>query len=306
MVLEKSPKPLTVKNMEISFEFFPARDSVGEKNLWESFERLKKFHPKFVSVTFGAGGGERDKTDDLVQKIKNNSLIDVAGHLTCVDMSKDEINTIATKWLSKGINKIVALRGDVRKEGQRYKPHPSGYINAADMVRGIKKIGNFEIAVAGYPEKHPESKSIQEDIENLKKKIDNGADKIITQFFFNTETFLKFRDLLNKSNINVPLIPGILPVSNYEKVKNFSKKCGTMIPDWIKKEFEEANKDPDIEKLIGISLAADLVKKLQKEGVTEFHFYTLNKYELTYAVCTRLLSYEKKNLSTKKINQIFV
>ena len=219
------------KDLNISFEFFPAKDQTADESLWESFVKLETFDPKFISVTFGAGGGARDKSDYLVKKIKKNSNTPVAGHLTCVDMSKDEINAIALDWLKNGINKIVALRGDVRKKDSKYKPHEKGYINAADMVRGLKKLGNFEIAVAGYPDKHPESKNENEDLENLKKE----------------------------------------------------------------------------EKFVGIDIACDLVNKLQAEGVNEFHFYTLNKYELTYAVCKNLLNVKKteKKENNQDINQFF-
>jgi methylenetetrahydrofolate reductase (NADPH) len=262
------------------------------------------FNPKFVSVTFGAGGGERDKSDYLVKKIKKNSNTPVAGHLTCVDMSKDEINNIALDWLNNGINKIVALRGDVRKKDSKYKPHEKGYINAADMVKGLKKIGNFEIAVAGYPEKHPESKNENEDLENLKIKVDQGADKIITQFFFDHEKFLRFRDKSIALGIKAPIIPGILPIGNFKKVKDFSLKCGTSIPQWIENKFSNLKEE---EKFVGIDIACNLINKLQAEGVNEFHFYTLNKYELTYAVCKNLLNEKKaeKKEYNQNINQFF-
>jgi methylenetetrahydrofolate reductase (NADPH) len=288
--------------MNISFEFFPAKDKQSENSLWESFKKLEKFKPKFVSVTFGAGGGERDKSDNLVKKIKSNSNIEVAGHLTCVGMTKNEINNISLEWLKNGINKIIALRGDVREKNGKYKPHPEGYINAADMVKGLKKIGNFKIAVAGYPEKHPDSKNEKEDLDNLKHKVDQGADRVITQFFFDEEKFLRFRDQCIKFKINVPIIPGILPITSYEKVKNFSKNCGATVPNWIKKEFDGLDQDPAVQQFVGASIATDLVKKLKTEGVNEFHFYTLNKYELTYAVCKRLLA--KNNIKlTEKINK---
>ncbi len=278
------------KDLNISFEFFPAKDEVGHENLWGSLKKLEQFSPKFFSVTFGAGGGERDKTDFLVKKIHNKSNTPVAGHLTCVDMSKDEINSIALDWLSNGINKVVALRGDVRKKNSKYTPHKNGYANAADMINGLKKLGNFQIAVAGYPEKHPDSENETKDLENLKNKADQGADKIITQFFFNDEKFLKFRDKAIAMGIKIPIIPGILPIDNFEKIKNFSKKCATSIPTWVEEEFAGLENDIEIQKIVGASIACDLVKKLQSEGINEFHFYTLNKYELSYAVCKRLIS----------------
>lgn len=288
------------KDLNISFEFFPAKDDVGHENLWKSLKKLEQFSPKFFSVTFGAGGGERDKSDFLVKKIHNKSNTPVAGHLTCVDMSKEEINSIALDWLRNGINKIVALRGDVRKKNSKYIPHKNGYANAADMVNGLKKLGNFQIAVAGYPEKHPDSENEIKDLENLKNKADQGADKIITQFFFNYEKFLKFRDAAINAGIKIPIIPGILPVDNFEKIKNFSKKCGTSIPTWIEEEFAGLENDNEIQKIVGASIACDLVKKLQVEGVNEFHFYTLNKYELSYAVCKRLISDKIKNKNNQQ------
>ena len=287
------------EELKFSFEFFPSKNAEDEVAAWKSLKKLESFDPQFYSVTFGAGGGERIKTDSFVKKIKKESNVPVAGHLTCVDMSKDEINDIALNWFEKGIKRIVALRGDVRNPGEQYKPHPDGYKNAADMTAGLKKLANFDISVAGYPETHPESKNKELDLDNLKRKVDAGADRIITQFFFDENIFLKFRDDIAKQGIKIQLLPGIMPIQNYKRVKNFSNKCGTSVPAWIEKEFEGSEDNPDVQKMIGSSIATDLVKKLQKEGVNEFHFYTLNKYELSYAVCSRLKSY-KNFLKTKK------
>ena len=286
------------KELKFSFEFFPSKNAMDESVAWESLKKLESFDPQFYSVTFGAGGGERIKTDSFVKKINKESNVPVAGHLTCVDMSKDEINDIALNWFEKGIKRIVALRGDVRNSGEQYKPHPDGYKNATDMTAGLKKLANFDISVAGYPEIHPDSKSKKDDLDNLKRKVDAGANRIITQFFFDEKIFLNFRDDVTKAGIKAELLPGIMPIQNYKRVKNFSDKCGTSVPDWIRKEFEGSDENPEIQKMIGSSIATDLVKKLQKEGVNEFHFYTLNKYELSYAVCSRLKSY-KKFLQTK-------
>ena len=286
------------KELKFSFEFFASKNARDDSVAWASLKKLESFDPQFYSVTFGAGGGERIKTDSFVKKINKESNVPVAGHLTCVDMSKDEINDIALNWFEKGIKRIVALRGDVRNSGEQYKPHPDGYKNAADMTAGLKKLANFDISVAGYPEIHPDSKSKKDDLDNLKRKVDAGANRIITQFFFDEKIFLNFRDDVTKAGIKVELLPGIMPIQNYKRVKNFSDKCGTNVPDWIRKEFEGSDENPEIQKMIGSSIATDLVKKLQKEGVNEFHFYTLNKYELSYAVCSRLKSY-KKFLQTK-------
>ena len=236
---------MSKNKLNFSFEFFPPKNKAGEESFWGTFKKLETFDPNFVSVTFGAGGGERDKTDKFVRKINERSDIPVAGHLTCVGMSKDEINNIAKGWLDVGVDKIVALRGDTRVPGEKYRPHPDGYVNAADMIRGLKKIGNFEIVVAGYPEKHPDSESLVVDIENLKQKVDEGADKIITQFFFEKETFLRFRDRALSAGIKIPIIPGIIPIDNYEKIYKFSKNCGTTVPLWIEKEFKSCKNIPE-------------------------------------------------------------
>ena len=277
-------------DLKLSFEFFPTKNSFSEEKTWAGLKRLENFNPEFFSVTFGAGGGEKSKSDLFVKKINKDSLVPVAGHLTCVDMSKDEINDLALGWYEKGVTKIVALRGDVREKNKKYAPHPDGYQNASDMCLGLKKLANFEVAVGGYPEIHPDSKNERDDIDNLKRKVDAGADKIITQYFFDKDVFLKYRDTVVAAGINIPIIPGIMPISNFKKVKNFSAMCGASIPDWISNEFSGLDDTPEVQQLVGASLASDLVKKLKKEEVNEFHFYTLNKYELTFAVCSRLLS----------------
>lgn len=288
--------------LKFSFEFFPTKNASDEDVAWKSLKKLESFNPEFFSVTFGAGGGERLKTDTFVKKINKDSNVPVAGHLTCVDMTKDEINDLALGWFEKGIKRIVALRGDVRTEGAIYHPHPQGYENAADMVAGLKKLANFDISVAGYPEIHPDSVDKKNDLDNLKRKVDAGADRIITQFFFDENVFLRFRDDAVKAGINIQILPGIMPIQNYKRVKSFSDKCGTHVPKWIEKEFDGSDDNPEVQKMIGSSLATDLVKRLQKEGINEFHFYTLNKYELSYAVCSRLKSY-KKFLQTKNEKQ---
>ena len=287
------------EELKLSFEFFPAKNEELEAKAWDSVKKLETFNPQFYSVTFGAGGGERLKTDSFVKKINKDSNIPVAGHLTCVDMTKEEINDLALGWYEKGINNIVALRGDVRTEGAKYNPHREGYINAADMVAGLKKLENFDIAVGGYPEIHPDSKNKKEDIENLKRKVDAGADKIITQFFFDKDIFLKYRDEVRKSGIKVDVIPGIMPISNFKQIKNFSAKCGTSIPDSLEELFKGTENDLKKQQFLGINLATKIVKDLLKEDVKEFHFYTLNKYEMSYEVCARLISQFNKQKQTE-------
>ena len=288
------------EKIKFSFEFFPANTPTGEISAWNSLKQLEQFKPEFFSVTFGAGGGERLKTDSFVKKINKLSSIPVAGHLTCVDMSKDEINDIALSWHQQGVKKIVALRGYVRTPGEKYKPHPNGYLNAADMVFGLKRLANFEIAVGGYPEKHPDSKNIKADIDNIKSKVDAGADKIITQYFFESETFLRYRDLINQAGIKVPLIPGIMPISSYKKVKNFSDKCGTTVPTWVEEQFTKIENNPELEQLTGINIASNLINQLNSEGVNEFHFYTLNKYELSFALCNHHRAIDKNVIFTNE------
>ena len=293
---------MSKNELNFSFEFFPPKNKVGEESFWETFKKLKTFNPNFVSVTFGAGGGERDKTDNFVRKINERSDIPVAGHLTCVGMSKDEINNIAKGWLDVGVDKIVALRGDTRVPGEKYRPHPNGYINAADMIRGLKKIGNFEIVVAGYPEKHPDSESLVVDIENLKQKVDEGADKIITQFFFEKDVFLRFRDRALSAGIKIPIIPGIIPIDDYERISKFSKDCGTTVPLWIKKEFESCKHIPEYYNFVSTKIISDLVSDLRSEDVQEFHLYTLNKCNLSLIACTRLL---RGDYSLKEMEEVY-
>ena len=275
--------------MKFSFEFFPPKNKDAEESFWKNFKKLEAFNPNFVSVTFGAGGGDSNKTDSFVRKINERSEIPVAGHLTCVGMSKDEINNIAKGWLDVGVDKIVALRGDTRVPGEKYRPHSDGYVNVADMIRGLKKIGNFQIVVAGYPEKHPDSQSLVIDIKNLKQKVDEGADKIITQFFFEKETFLRFRDRALSAGIKIPIIPGIIPIDNYEKIYKFSKNCGTTVPLWIEKEFKSCKNIPEYFNFVSTKIISNLIHSLQSEGIQDFHLYTLNKINLSLIACTRLL-----------------
>ncbi len=293
---------MSKNKLNFSFEFFPPKNKAGEESFWGTFKKLETFDPNFVSVTFGAGGGERDKTDKFVRKINERSDIPVVGHLTCVGMSKDEINNIAKGWLDVGVDKIVALRGDTRVPGEKYRPHPDGYVNAADMIKGLKKIGNFEIVVAGYPEKHPDSQSLVIDIKNLKQKVDEGADKIITQFFFEKETFLRFRDRALSAGIKIPIIPGIIPIDDYERISKFSKNCGTTVPAWIKKEFESCKHIPEYYNFVSTKITSNLVNDLRSEDIQEFHFYTLNKCNLSLIACTRLM---QGDYSLKEIKEVY-
>ena len=293
---------MSKNNIKFSFEFFPPKNKDAEESFWKNFKKLEAFNPNFVSVTFGAGGGDSNKTDSFVRKINEKSRTPVAGHLTCVGMTRDEINNIAEGWLKVGVNKIVALRGDTRVPGKKYQPHPNGYINAADMIRGLKQVGNFEIIVAGYPEKHPDSPNFEADIKNLKQKVDEGADKIITQFFFEKDVFLRFRDRALSAGIKIPIIPGIIPIDDYERINKFSKNCGTTVPSWIKKEFESCKHIPEYYDFVSTKITSDLVTDLQSEDIQEFHFYTLNKCRLSLIACTRLL---QGDYSLKEMEEVY-
>jgi len=277
-------EPLSNK-VDVSFEFFPPKSSQLEKSLWSSVERLAPLNPGFVSVTYGAGGSTREKTHKIVTRLQNKMGIPAAAHLTCVAASKAEVNRVAKRYWEAGIRHIVALRGDPPDGQGKYVAHPEGYNNASDLVRGLKQIGDFEISVAAHPEGHPEAKSIEADIENLKRKVDEGAIRGITQFFFQPEHFLRFRDKTQKAGLNIPIIPGILPVTNFAQVRRFSKICGASIPHWMSTLFEGLDNDPDTRLLIAANIAIDLCRILKAEDVTHFHFYTLNRADLTYAIC---------------------
>lgn len=272
----------------VSFEFFPPHDDIGEGRLWHVMARLAPLGPSFVSVTYGAGGSTRQRTDRVVRRIHDETAIPVAAHLTCVGASRSEVNGIAKGWWQAGIHHIVALRGDMPSTDVPYAPDSEGYVNAADLVTGLREIANYEISVAAYPECHPDSPTLEADLDNLKCKVDAGATQAITQYFFNNEDFLKFRDRITAAGIDIPIIPGILPVTNFAKVVEFSTRCGATVPGWMAKLFEGLDDDPDTRKLVAVSVAVDQCRALQAEGVPAFHFYTLNRAELTYAICWRL------------------
>ena len=272
----------------VSFEFFPPHDDAGETRLWHVMARLSPLSPSFVSVTYGAGGSTRLRTDLVVRRIHDETSTPVAAHLTCVGASRSDVDAIATGWWEAGIRHIVALRGDMPDAGTPYAPHPDGYENAADLVGGLHQIAKFDISVAAYPESHPDSPTLKADLDNLKRKIDAGATQAITQYFFNADDFLKFRDRITAAGIDVPVIPGILPVTNFAKVVEFSARCGASVPDWMASLFDDLDDDPDTRKMVAVSVAVDQCRALQAEGVNQFHFYTLNRAELTYAICWRL------------------
>jgi len=277
-------QPLSGK-VGVSFEFFPPNTEKMETTLWESVERLAPLAPDFVSVTYGAGGSTRERTHSIVSRIQKEKGITAAAHLTCVAASRDEVNAVAENYWAEGIRNIVALRGDPPEGHSKYEPHPDGYAYAVDLVAALKKIADFDISVAAYPEVHPEAKSAEADLDNLKRKIDAGASRAITQFYFNAETYLRFRDKASAAGINVPIIPGILPVTNYKQVQKFSTMCGAEVPDWMADLFVGLDGDSETRHLVAATVVAEHCRVLQSEGVDKFHFYTLNRADLVYAIC---------------------
>jgi methylenetetrahydrofolate reductase (NADPH) len=271
----------------VSFEFFPPKTPEMEARLWQSVQRLAPLQPDFVSVTYGAGGSTRQRTHAVVERVRRETDLEPAAHLTCVAAPRCDVDDIAAKYWEMGVRHIVALRGDA-PDGDAYRAHPRGYRNAADLVAGLKRVADFEISVAAYPEVHPDASSAQADLDNLRRKIDAGAGRAITQYFFDPEVFLRFRDRVAAAGIAVPLVPGILPVTNFAQVVRFSRGCGAGVPAWLSRLFDGLDEDPEQRKLVAATLAAELCHRLQDEGVDEFHFYTLNRSELTRAIC-RLL-----------------
>ncbi len=274
--------PLGVK---VSFEFFPPRTEKMERSLWTCVERLAPLDPAFFSVTYGAGGSTRQRTHDTVLRIRRETALPIAAHLTCVEATRGDIDAIAERYWQAGIRHIVALRGDAPDEARTYQAHPGGYAYAADLVAGLKRVADFEISVAAYPEVHPEAASAAADLDNLKRKIDAGAARAITQFFFDNDVFLRFRDRAAAAGITVPIVPGILPVTNFSRVFGFSKTCGASVPDWMADLFEGLDGDPDTRRLVAATIAAEQCRVLNAHGVEQFHFYTLNRADLVFAIC---------------------
>ncbi len=272
-------------DIDVSFEFFPPKTEKMEETLWDSIETLKPLDPRFVSVTYGAGGTTRERTHNTVARIARETGIPAAAHLTCVEATKEEIDQVAQEYWAAGVRHIVALRGDPPRAGEKYATHPGGYENAADLVAGLRKLHPFEISVAAYPECHPDSPTPSADIENLKRKIDAGANRAITQFFFEPETFFRFRDDAAKAGIDAEIVPGIMPVMSFASVVRMSAMCGTQVPGWMERLFEGLDDHPAARQLVSATLAAELCRKLYAGGVRQFHFYTLNRAELSYAIC---------------------
>jgi methylenetetrahydrofolate reductase (NADPH) len=291
-------------DLEVSFEFFPPKSDDADQVFWRTVNRLESIKPAFVSVTYGAGGSTRERSLDTVRKLAQTTALKPAAHLTCVDASKADVNDVARRFAEAGVKHIVALRGDPPQGvGKKFQPHPAGYGNAADLISGIRSIGDFEISVAAYPEKHPESFTLEVDLAMLAAKVDNGATRALTQFFFDNSAYLRFLDRARARGITIPIVPGILPVTNIGRVKEFAFRCGAAIPSAFARRFDGLENDPEMAKLIAVASAAEQVDALRREGVRQFHFYTLNRADLVYAICRVLgLGAEGDEPATRPLN----
>ncbi len=272
--------------ISVSFEFFPARNAEGDASLWKTVKRLEALEPSFVSVTYGAGGSTHERSGDLLRRIMSASKLEAAAHLTCVSADKAKVDAVARQFARFGIKRFVALRGDPAEGiGAQYRPHPGGYANGAELVAGLKSIGDFDISVSAYPEKHPESPDFATDIEMLKRKVDAGAARAITQYFFDNDTYERFVERVRKAGIFVPIVPGILPIHNFRQMASFSARCGATVPLWLADRFDGLEDDPRTHQLVAAAVAAEQVNDLISRGVSEFHIYTMNRAELVVALC---------------------
>jgi methylenetetrahydrofolate reductase (NADPH) len=275
-----SDKRENKNEIKVSFEFFPPNTEKMEETLWNSIEHLSVLEPRFVSVTYGADGTTRERTHAAVARIRDETKLTAAPHLTCIGASRGEIDDIARQYWDLGIRHLVALRGDPPKDVEKYTPHADGYAYACDLVEGLKRVADFDISVAAYPEVHPEAVSPLADLDNLKRKLDAGASRAISQFFFNVDVFLRFRDLCAAAGIESQIVPGILPITRFPQLTRFAEQCGASVPDWLEHRFDGLEDDPETRKLIAASVAIEQVQLLQRAGIDEFHFYTLNRSEL--------------------------
>jgi methylenetetrahydrofolate reductase (NADPH) len=278
----------TREPVAVSFEFFPPNDEAMERTLWASIQRLAPLSPRFVSVTYGADGSTRERTHNVVTRILRETPLTAAPHLTCVGAPRGEILDIARAYWDAGVRHIVALRGDAPTGQPKYAPHPDGFAYAADLVRGLKSVGDFDISVAAYPEVHPEAPNAEFDLDNLRAKLDAGASRAITQFFFDTDLFLRFRDRCAAAGITAQIVPGILPITRFPQMLRFAQRCGASVPEWLAHRFDGLDDDAETRRMIAASFAIEQVRRLQQHGVHEFHFYTLNRAELTVAICHAL------------------
>lgn len=273
-------------DIQVSFEFFPPKTPEMEKTLWASIARLASLKPRFVSVTYGAGGSTRERTHGTIARMLRETSLTPAAHLTCVGATKAETDEVVKDYWNTGVRHIVALRGDpVTGAGTKYEPHPGGYEGSPELIAGIKKTGNFEISVSAYPERHPDSPSVDAELDLLKRKVDAGATRAITQFFFGNDLYFRYVDRVRAQGIDIPIVPGILPVLNFAQVKKFAEPCGTHVPQSLADRFAGLENDPETRKLVAATVAAEQVNDLRQRGVNEFHFYTLNRSELVFAIC---------------------
>jgi methylenetetrahydrofolate reductase (NADPH) len=274
------------RDIRVSFEFFPPKTEEMEKTLWEAIARLSPLRPAFVSVTYGAGGSTRERTHATVKRLLAETELVPAAHLTCVDATRAEVDGVIDSYVTAGVKHIVALRGDPSNGvGACYTPFPGGYVNAADLVGGIKRQCGAEVSVSAYPERHPESRSVEADIDMLKAKVDAGATRAITQFFFDNDVYFRYLDRVRARGISIPIVPGLLPVQNFKQTRNFAQRCGTSVPGWLAERFAGLEDDVATRKLIAAAVAAEQALDLVDRGVTDFHFYTMNRADLVYAVC---------------------
>ena len=281
-----SRRPDIGAKINVSFEFFPPKTDEMETRLWDTVKRLEPLEPHFVSVTYGAGGSTRERTARTVKRILTGSTLTPAAHLTCVDATTGEIDKVIAEFGGMGVTRFVALRGDPGAGvGARYHPYEGGYANAAELVSALRRVGDFDVSVAAYPEKHPESPDFVTDIEMLKRKVDNGATRAITQFFFDNDLYESYVERARRAGIYIPIVPGILPVHNFAQVANFSARCGAHVPAWLAERFDGLQSDPQTHALVAAAVAAEQVLDLVERGVSDFHFYTMNRADLVFAVC---------------------
>jgi methylenetetrahydrofolate reductase (NADPH) len=281
-----SRRPDIGAKIHVSFEFFPPKTDEMEARLWDTVQRLEPLDPEFVSVTYGAGGSTRERTARTVKRILTGSRLTPAAHLTCVDATSGDIDKVIAEFADMGVKRFVALRGDpAAGVGERYHPFEGGYANAAELVTALKQTGEFDISVSAYPEKHPESPDFATDIEMLKRKVDNGATRAITQFFFDNDLYERYVERVRRAGIYIPIVPGVLPVHNFTQVANFSARCGAHVPAWLAERFDGLQSDPQTHALVASAVAAEQVLDLVERGVSDFHFYTMNRADLVFAIC---------------------
>ena len=281
-----SRRPDIGDRIRVSFEFFPPKSDDMEARLWHTIQRLQPLKPRFVSVTYGAGGSTRERTARTVKRILDESTLVPAAHLTCIDADRDAVDQVIGEFAAMGVRNFVALRGDpAAGVGTQYRPHPNGYANGAEMVAALKRRGDFDISVSAYPEKHPESPDFATDIDMLKRKVDNGATRAITQFFFDNDAYERYVERVRRAGIYIPVVPGILPVHNIKQVVSFSARCGALVPAWLRERFDGLDNDPQTHALVAAAVAAEQVLDLVERGVHDFHFYTMNRADLAVAIC---------------------